>query len=132
MIVNIDSPIYIQIGKTANSKKYSLNLNQYRNWHFRTSNAIKRKYKEEMRPLIQGLKLKPPIGIEYVVYYKDRRIYDRNNILSVVDKFFCDALVQVGVLPDDCDTYIQYSLYRTGGIDRENPRVEITISELGI
>jgi hypothetical protein len=33
--------------------------------------------------------------------------------------------VQAGVLKDDNDKYINSTLYKTGEIDKDNPRVEI-------
>ena len=53
---------------------------------------------------------------------------DRSNILCIVEKFFCDALVRAKVIKDDSDQYIEFSSYLTGGVDSKNPRVEIEIS----
>ena len=61
-----------------------------------------------------------------LVYYKHSNIKtDRSNVLSIHEKFFCDALVELGKLPDDCDRHIGETHYYTGGYDPNDPRVEI-------
>lgn len=85
-----------------------------------------------MAPDLKNAKFEGKIGLEFIVYYKDRRKRDRANITSVTEKYFSDALVELGCIPDDSDKYIEYSLHRTGGIDKENPRCEVTIIDLSV
>jgi len=115
--------------KTKKDKKVIINLNGYRNWHYLVSNIIKIKYKENIKDQLDGLVLKHPISLHFVLYKGSNRLSDRANVLSIHEKFFCDALVGCGCLEDDSDTYIKETKYSSGGIDRENPRVEIIISE---
>lgn len=122
------SPLYIRTAKSEKGKKYYLNLNQYRNWHYQVSNAIKEKYCEQMKSQLEGIKLETPIKIEFILWKGDKRIGDRANVLSVVEKFFCDALVEYGCIEDDNDEYIIEQTYRTGGVDKDDPRVEIIIN----
>lgn len=82
-----------------------------------------------MESQLAGIILSTPISIQYTLHRKDRREGDRSNVLAVVEKFFCDSLVNFGCLPDDTDQYIESSHYFTGEIDRENPHVDIIISE---
>lgn len=125
----ITSPLYIRTAKSEKGKKYYLNLNQYRNWHYQVNNAIKQKYCERMKDQLEGLKLKTPISLKFTLWRKDKRVGDRANVLSVIEKFFCDALVEYGCLADDNDEFISGQVYETGGIDRDNPRVTIEITE---
>jgi Holliday junction resolvase RusA-like endonuclease len=55
---------------------------------------------------------------------------DRANVLSVHEKFFCDALVESGCLPDDNDLYIKKTTYVSKGVEPGNGRVEIEITEI--
>jgi len=129
-MTKIISPIYITLPrKTKADKKYSLNLNQYRNWHYAISNNIKKAYYEIIKDQIKDLKFNKPVSIGFDLYKGSKRKIDRSNILSIVEKFFCDSLVEAGAIPDDNDSYIKGTLYSTAGIDRDNPRCEIFIYE---
>lgn len=123
-------PLWVRIAKSEKGKKYYLNLNYYRNWHFNQSNSIKRKFCENMGCFLTGVKFALPIEISFKLYKSSRRHIDRSNILSIAEKFFCDALVQYGCIPDDSDEYIAATNYKTGGIDKENPRIEIEVTEV--
>lgn len=70
------------------------------------------------------------IEIEYTLYPKTKRLCDVSNILSIVDKFFCDTLVKEGKLEDDNYTYIPKVSYQIGEVDKLNPRAEILIKEV--
>ena len=122
-------PLFVMIPrKTMPPKKYILNLNYYRNWQGHQSNIIKQTYKELAGELIKGLKFEHKIRIDFTLWKATKRRTDRANVLSVHEKFFCDALTEFGCIPDDNDDYIVSQTYKTGGIDRENPRVDILIS----
>lgn len=123
------SPLYIRIAKSEKGKKYQLNLNEYRNWHYQVNNSIKKKYCEQMKTQLEGVKLKTPIRLNFTLWRKDKRVGDRANVLAVVEKFFCDALKEYGCIEDDNDGFIAGETYATGGIDRDNPRVDIEIIE---
>jgi len=124
----ITSPLFVHLPrKTKEDKKILLNLNVYRNLHYISSNQAKVIYKEQMKKQLKGKKLKTPIDIKFVLWKKTKRKVDRANILSIVEKYFCDALLELGCIPDDNDEYIKSTHYYTGGIDKENPRVDIQI-----
>ena len=125
----IQSPLKIVLGKTKSGKvkEFSLNLNTYRNAHFRTLNTSKHKYKME---IVEQLEDKPRynrVAIIYKVFKGDARRYDIGNILSIHEKYFEDALVECGKLPDDKADNLPLVIYTNGGIDRDNPRVEIKV-----
>jgi hypothetical protein len=133
MIINnefiVCMPTAIKLAKGAKGKMYNLNLNQYHVWHHHVRNALKQKYKELALILI------PNVDFEYIELYftmykgSNRRI-DRANVLCIHEKFFCDALTESGVIPDDNDKYIIGTHYSSGEIDRENPHVEIRVKAL--
>ena len=114
--------------KTMDDRKVIINLNGYRNWHYLVSNQIKKQYKEDIAPQLEGLVFPTPISIEFIYYKGSRRRSDRSNVLSIHEKFFCDALTELGCIEDDNDDYIKETKYKSGGIDKDNPRVEIVIS----
>lgn len=111
-------------------KGFSLNLNQYRNAHFYKLNNAKVEYKAVMRSQIELLPELPIIRLTYVVYPKTSREFDISNVCSIVDKFFSDALVELGKLPDDNFKYLPEVVYKFGEKDKDNPRVEIIIETL--
>lgn len=121
----INSPLYI----IKSGKKRHLNLNNYRNWHYQLSNNLKIAYLKIIAPQLLNTWL-DTIKIDFTFYKPTKRKYDRSNVLSIHEKFFCDAMVKLGCIKDDNDDFIESTHYYDGGIDRENPRVEIKITEL--
>ena len=130
-MICLTSPLAIYLPrKTMPPKKIMLNLNVYRNLHHRTNAPLKVEYTKLMVEQLKGLKLKTPIEIEFTLWKGQNRKLDRSNILSIVEKFFCDSLTHYKCIPDDNDKFITSTHYFTGGIDRKNPRVDIKIKEL--
>ena len=70
------------------------------------------------------------IEITYRLFPKTRRLCDVNNVCSAVDKWFSDALVELGKLPDDNYLHLPRVISEFGGVDKLRPRVEITIKEI--
>lgn len=128
----IQSPLKIILGKTKSGKvkEFSLNLNTYRNAHFRTLNTSKHKYKMEIVKQLQDKPRYNRVAIVYKVFKGDARRYDIGNILSIHEKYFEDALVECGKLPDDKADNLPLVIYTNGGIDRDNPRVEIKVYDI--
>lgn len=124
----IIAPLYLDMG-VKKIRRYYFNLNQYRNWHFLVSNKLKTQYKSLMLPQIESLRY-DKIKLELTYFKPSKRKTDRSNVLSIHEKFFCDALVESGCLEDDNDDFLESTHYYSGGIDRINPRVEIKIIEL--
>lgn len=123
-------PIKLEIG--VNTKKtYYLNLNGYRNWQFQLNNQLKKTFKIQVAEDIR--KLTPVNGqckIEYTIYYPTRRLFDIDNIGSVITKFTHDALVEFGILEDDNYKIVTEIVYRFGGVDKDNPRCDVIIEEV--
>ena len=112
-------------GKTS----FSLNLNTYRNAKFYLLNDVKILFKELVSPHVGALPSMTNCRLTYTVYPGTKRAFDIGNVCSVVDKFFSDALVELGKLPDDCYHHLAQITYRFGAVDKENPRVEVLIEE---
>lgn len=123
----LKSPLAVRI---STRKKHILNLNTFRNTHYRVLNNAKISYKETMKSKILNLKDYKKLLIIYKVFKGDRRRFDIGNILSIHQKFFEDALVELGKLPDDKASNIPMVVYLNGGIDVENPRVEIYLFDM--
>lgn len=78
-------------------------------------------------PRLKGVPQLRFITLEYVHYHGKGIVPDTNNVLSVQDKFFLDTLVNNGVLDDDGPKYIKHTMFKYGGIDKNNPRVDVII-----
>lgn len=120
------APLYVVKG-VKKPKNVYFNLNNYRNWNHFLSNDLKIQYKELLKEQLKRKKYIHPIKLTFILWKKSNRKIDRANPLSIHEKFFCDALQEYGCIPDDNDEYITQTTYKTGGLDRENPRVEIII-----
>lgn len=118
------SPLKVFASK---AKQFILNLNQYRNTHYRVLNNCKINYKKYMEAQIKKAKPQEKIICVYTVYAKSKRNFDLGNVCSVHQKFFEDAFVELGRLPDDNTQYIPLVIYKAGGIDKDKPRVEIEV-----
>lgn len=124
-VFKLTSPLRVSVSKT---KDFTLNLNLYRNAHYQTLNKAKVEYKNALKKQIMVLPDLASAKIHYTVYPKDKRQFDVSNIVSIHQKFFEDALVELGKLPDDSIRFITESSQSFGEICRDNPRVEITIT----
>lgn len=124
--VQIRLPLCVYVGK----KKIILNLNTYRNMHYRSLSASKVAYKELIWRDIPNVKLKPPVSLEYVYYHGNKRAVDVSNPCSIIDKYACDAIVEKGLVKDDNCSFVSSVQYKWGGVDKNNPRCELTIREL--
>jgi len=105
----VDDAVYV--GK----RKVPLNLNDYRNCHHQTLNRAKIKFKEFLYaeyPELYEIKAQGMV-VSYDIRPVDRRMFDTMNIISVVDKFFLDALVDMGTLPDDNYQCVKYGIIKT-------------------
>lgn len=99
--------------KTKKDRIINLNLNTYRNIHYIVNNQAKKIFKP-IKIESTTKKKYSKIAIEYYIKRKDKRKYDIMNIISVVDKFFCDWLVENKYIDDDNSKIIdQYHIYST-------------------
>nr|DAN29027.1 MAG TPA: Endodeoxyribonuclease RusA [Caudoviricetes sp.] len=66
------------------------------------------------------------VEIELTFYNSDNRRHDLDNMTSSV----LDLLVDAEFIDDDCCGIVNRLMISFGGVDRKNPRVEVTITEL--
>lgn len=134
--MKIKIPLHINIPRVkSEDKKIMLNMNVYRNLHHMTNNKAKTIFKELISSYLSAscsaLNLLPPYRFTYTLYQASNRSTDIANILSIVDKFTCDALVELGVIKDDNCKILSEVVYRYGGVDKEDPRAELEINQSG-
>lgn len=125
-MIEIQLPIYLEVGKRE-PKKLPLNLNHYRNAHFQVLNQMKKAFKEAVGSHLKYPKIQQPIQITYVLHLPTRRLTDISNVCSIVDKYFQDALVELGLLEDDNYNHIKKVVFEFGSIDKHNPRADARI-----
>lgn len=120
----INIPLRIPVTKR---KKFSLNLNQYRNAHYHTLDKAKKNFKKIVTPQIRELPVFERCTLKYVLYPRTRQLCDISNLCSIADKFFADALVELNKIEDDNYKNVPKVIFEFGEIDRKNPRIEVTI-----
>jgi hypothetical protein len=123
--ITINLPIAIY----KNGNRFSLNLNQYRNWHYQSSNKIKSIFSIEIEGRLDFV-FDGPVMINYNYYAPNRRKVDLMNVVSVVDKFFQDAMVNKGCIEADDISIVKRVKATYRGIDRDNPRIEATVIKI--
>ena len=130
MIQELSVPIKLEVG-VAKKKTYYLNLNGYRNWQFQLNNQLKKTFKIQVAEKVRELEpVKGKCRITYTIHYPTRRLFDIDNIGSVVTKFTHDALVEFEILEDDNYKIVEEIVYRFGGIDKDDPRCDVLIEEI--
>lgn len=136
---NFLSPTEIEVGYSKKQNKpikFILNLNNYRNAFFRILNTAKQNYKLVMDEQFSKHDKKKmnhlfrKIITVYTIYKGDKRRCDIGNIASIHQKFFEDAFVENGCLFDDNYNNIPMCIFLWGGIDKNNPRVEVSVYDL--
>ena len=120
----IKSPLSVAL---SGKKKFILNLNNYRNLHYMASNKAKIQYKKDIDSQLAQLYTFGKISLVYILFPVTKRKTDISNVLSIHDKFFCDALVERKIIKDDDYNIISEVTYKFGCVDKNNPRVEIEI-----
>lgn len=109
-------------------KKFILNLNNYRNAHYQVLNKAKIAYKTAIAEQVARLDKAEKVSIHYTLYPKTKRLTDIGNVVSIHKKFFEDAIVELGIIPDDNYRHVVSSSESFGSVDKINPRVEIRIN----
>jgi hypothetical protein len=117
-------PSRVQVG----NKVFALNLNGYRNAHFQTLNNAKKNFKVLLYntyPEILSIRAQSVI-VQYKITPHNKRLFDTQNIISVVDKFFLDALVEAGTIPDDNYKVVTYHAPIVAPVDSSLSDIIIT------
>jgi len=125
--MKIDLPLEVYYSK---NKKFILNLNNYRNAHYRVLSNSKKIYSENLVSRISHPTYQEPVRLTYTYYAKSNRRLDVSNPCSIIDKFTCDALVKAEVLVDDSSEQIKEVVYKFGGVEKDNPRCVLVIDTI--
>ncbi len=125
--MKIDLPLEVYYSK---NKKFILNLNNYRNAHYRVLSNSKKIYSENLVSRISHPTYQEPVRLTYTYYAKSNRRLDVSNPCSIIDKFTCDALVKAEVLVDDSFEQIKEVIYKFGGVEKDNPRCVLVIDTI--
>ena len=126
-ILKLDIPIKLIVG-VRKKKNVFLSMNNAFKWRDVQRNTYKQAYAELIKPQIEQLpKLKRIISITYEVHRGDRHSFDVMNTVSIIDKFFEDALVVNGIITDDNFKVVPMVIGMIGEYDKSNPRVNVTI-----
>lgn len=126
-ILKLDIPIKLIVG-VRKKKNVFLSMNNAFKWRDVQRNTYKQAYTDLIKPQIEQLpKLKRIISITYEVHRGDRHSFDVMNTVSIIDKFFEDALVVNGIITDDNFKVVPIVIGMIGEYDKSNPRVSVTI-----
>lgn len=129
MIIKIPTKIKMYERKNGSAKYWEMNLNEYRNAHYRVLSEAKRNFTESMREFLENRsKADFGVAIQYELFVPNKRRIDANNVLSVVDKFFSDALVKYNIIEDDNYNYIHRTKFLFGGIDKSSKEKYVRIT----
>lgn len=97
--------------RVGKSKNYSLNMNVYRNAHRKYLTDSKKLYKDIMYQLLskKGYNMLrfEQIEIEYQITACDNRKFDMMNVISIIDKYFQDVMVELNIIKDDNYLYVK-------------------------
>lgn len=108
-----------------------VSLNQWMRWHPMVRAKHAAQVKQDIGWLVVAAKWRGPAlekaTVTYRFFFPGSRRRDPDNYLAAT-KFLADGLVQAGVLTDDDFAHYQPVL-ALGGVDKRNPRVEITVEE---
>ena len=120
-------PLSVTIGRT----RVSMSRNRWENLHFRQ----KTKVKEVIRALVYEqvilcAALGATVSVSSVLYV-DRLNCDLGNFNDVLLKICSDCLVKAGIITDDNVKVIKTETRLFGGVDKLNPRLEITYTTTG-
>lgn len=91
-------PTYVHVSKKT---KKALNLNEYRNLHHHHLNNQKKTFHDEVKKLLDHIPRATKISIHYEIFAPRNGRLDTMNVVSVLDKYFSDTLVEAEKIPDD-------------------------------
>jgi len=125
-------PLSIELWKRK-KKKYWISLNIYRNLHFIVNNNLKIEYKKMLKAQLPSSwkeRICSPIELTFTYYNPTKRKSDLENFCAIQNKYFQDALVEMGILEDDNYDFIKKIHYIYGGYEKGKGRIEVTVKEL--
>jgi len=125
---SIDAPLFVI--KNKKGDRWWVNWNNINNSHHHQYNKCKHLFSEAVQPLLKDVGSAEEVALVFTLYPPTKRRYDLSNVCGAVDKFFCDALVELGRVEDDNYHYLPYVEYKFGGVEPKNGRVVATVKEI--
>lgn len=130
--INFIIPTRIILNKKK-KRSFPINNNSFANQHHRVKHNAKMVFYDYIASL--GLKddptkefpLQSRVQPHYTYYAERGGLFDESNIGAALDKFTCDALVNIGVLHDDNYKYVKHYTFEFGGVKTDQiwPRNDI-------
>ena len=129
-MIRITLPVYFSFAATKNRKIKTVlvSSNWFRNAHFFHKNQVKSAYHELAISRLNEVSAEPIEGIyktRYIYYYKNKGS-DGSNVVSMIEKFFLDALQGAKIVKED-----NVLFHSSDGFicreDKANPRIEIEV-----
>jgi hypothetical protein len=115
----------------SKNKRFSLNLNTYRNAHHHTLNKAKIEFDAIVAPLLGHIPRMDGVKLTFTLFTGTKQLADTSNICSIVEKFFCDTLVNAGRIEDDNYTVVLGSRNEYGGYTKGDSHVMVTLEPVG-
>lgn len=116
--------------KTKADKKVIINQNVVKNLHYQSYNDAKIVFTNLMKDQLEGVEIETPVNITYQVFKGSNRKLDKMNVIAPQSKFFLDAITHYGCWEDDNDDHVKHELLIPTELDKDNPRVEVTIKTI--
>lgn len=120
--VSFPIPTRIILGKNK-KRSFPINVNTFANQHHRVKHNAKMVFYDYIKSLDLKHKTRGPyaqkVRLHYEYYAERNGDFDEANVGGGLDKFLCDALVNVGVLIDDNHRYVKHYTFEFKGIERE-------------
>lgn len=115
----VKMPISVEIG-VRKKKEHRLNLNLYRNANMHINNNIKKEYARIAHSVLPAITTPlKQVALTYTLFLPNKIKRDISNVLSIVDKSFCDAMVRHGIIEDDNYEFLKKITYKFGGFDED-------------
>lgn len=129
--IKLTCPLHVILErKTKKDRKIHINLNTYRNIQYIVENQAKKKFKDIMKPQLDGIEITTPVEVTYQLFKGSRHKSDKMNFVSICSKYLMDAITEFGCWDDDNDDVIKTETILPSSIDKDNPRIEVTISSI--
>jgi hypothetical protein len=122
-MVRLSLPIYYTYGN--NTVLYSINWN--RNAHHHEINKAKVYFETLVSDKLKELEpIQGKFRVRYTYWYKNK-LSDGSNVVCQIEKAFLDAIQKIGLVENDNVMFHCGSCWRVGGLDKENPRMDIEL-----
>lgn len=101
--------------------------------NYRLGNALKQQAQNavmwHIKQQLRGVRYDKPVRIHYMFYEPNRR-RDKSNVAAGGIKVIEDALVKMKVIKNDGWKQIDGGVYSDFDVDKQNPRIVVTIEEV--